>query len=672
MEKKADRFKIVGAACVLGLGVALAGCSSGGDDAVATLTNTDGETLSSVTSGLSLPSEISAVPTSSTAASSLSSALRQLASATTDLAATSDYAEAKGSKYIHEPVLDRFEIIEEVLAAINQTNYADASNINNGPYKSMVSMEDKQDGVDIKSLEPWIVDSRMIVEDGVDVNRVLCWIEETENTPEGPETQLIKAEMKVYQAATIAANGEILDYGKWALNVKFDEAGDNFFVATCEPSADGGSTIKVNEFEQWGDEEHTMQGVLYRAGATGYGKMLFTDWESVDWSECGQDCVPTNSTALYAYNADYLGVQKNTDDAIYKDRNTTYEMTHRYGLFYDENPPAGVTAGDDVKKHTQFGFPLVYTDEAGGKYYAYYGAWQGRHQLWGGPEGETIPAGTTVTKETWGSETEAVSYTVAPAMNGSFTKRTYVDAALADIQNVPVETWLDKHLDLTYASGWKQCINSWYDNSNGNCYYFDGSLKGAAETYDPAANAADLTVAEGDRKWVNINSWDGSSNTEYVYLAAADGIVNFTTAGFYAATWGMEGMEPVANADVMVPVDTDQMHISMGGSIYIAYTGTGTTGWVQKELLDFDERNWQPVFGDNDTEFNPDMGREYYMNTNGVNYVVKRKDDSGTAANDYDVLLEVQGTANPANCTATDCTDILQECDFDDTLDYGC
>jgi len=98
----------------------------------------------------------------------------------------------------------------------------------------------------------------------------------------------------------------------------------------------------------------------------------------------------------------------------------------------------------------------------------------------------------------------------------------------------------------------------------------------------------------------------------------------------------------------------------MGGSIYIAYTGqfAGTTGWVQKELTSFDNQNWRPVFGTNDTPFTPELGREYYMNSNGVNYVVKRK-AIDNVANSYDVLLEVQTTANPANCTASDCSKIL-------------
>ena len=651
----------------------MTGCSSGGSSTPAatttTTTNDDGETLSSLTTGYAVPSDISAVPEDTSESASFLSRISALASAVADLPADSDYAQAKGAKYIEEPVLDQFEIVEEVLDAISQTKYADSGNVNQGPYKAMIAWTDERDGKEIKTLEPWIVDSRMIVEDDQDVNRVLAWIEE--NTPEGE--MLVKAEFKIYEAATIGDDGKIADYGKWDLNVSFNDSGTDFFAATSTPNPDGGSIISVSEQMDFGEGgSESLKGVLYWDKSTGYGKVSYPDWQSCsEWP-----CTPTTAEAKYAYNSGYLGVQKNSDATKYKDRSSKVSMTHRYGLFYDENPPTtgpsgkAVDSGDNVLEHNSFGFPVTYTDTSGYRMFAYYGAWQGRHELWGDESG--VPASTTVTKESWG-DADPETYTIADVIKGSFTKRTYVDADLTDIKDIPVETWIDKGYDMFYNAGiseWQYCQDGWIDwcpsDGSGGCNppeckdFATGVTKVMSDftAYDT------LIVGENDRKWVNINNCDDSGCTDYVYLAADDNNVTWSSAGFYEAKWGQDGnMVSVTDATRYNPLDRDNMWVSIGGSIYIAYNAdfagvTTTTGWVQKELVSFDEREWKPVFGENDSPFSPQMGREYYMNSNGVNYVVKRIDQND-APEDYQVLLEIQKTANPVNCTATDCSEIV-------------
>jgi hypothetical protein len=70
---------------------------------------------------------------------------------------------------------------------------------------------------------------------------------------------------------------------------------------------------------------------------------------------------------------------------------------------------------------------------------------------------------------------------------------------------------------------------------------------------------------------------------------------------------------------------------------------------VQKKLQSFDTDTWTPTFVSNgDIEFVPEQGREYYINSNGVNYVVRCIAAAG-AASDYQVQLELQSTANPSN-----------------------
>ena len=200
-------------------------------------------------SGFAVPSEISAVPPAGGAGGalvgslnrSLSSSLRALSRAAGDPG--TDYSQATTTKYVEEHALEQFEILEQVMKAIDQTHYSDAENIGAGPYKSMVAWEEEMNGIDVKQLEPWIVQSDQILENGQFVLRARAWIEEQE----AGETTLVKAEFKVYEPATQAADGSYSDYGVWTLNVKFDDAGTDFFAASASVGANEEAVLKVHE-----------------------------------------------------------------------------------------------------------------------------------------------------------------------------------------------------------------------------------------------------------------------------------------------------------------------------------------------------------------------------------------------------------------------------------------
>ncbi len=656
--------KFVVSAVSAAVALALSGCGGGGSTTATSTTNTDGETISTVTSGFSLPTEISAVPadTSNVSSSmrSLGGAVRQMARAATDLAADTDYNRVQTKKFVEERALEQFEIIEEVLSAVAQTNYADEANVNAGPYTAMVAWTDDQDGREVKTLEPWVVDSRMIVTNGVDVNRVLAWIEEPDYDNPG-ETALVKAEFLITQAATTNADGSFADYGVWDLNVSFNDSVENYFAASSTIDSDGVNTIKVHE-KGMGDFGSEMKGILVRSGTSGFGKVSYPDWESC-WAGgdngCSENSPPPVKEAQYAYNADYLAVDDDTtngtNDSIYKDRDpaNSVEMTHRYGLFYDETPSAdGVAAGDDVEKHTSFGFPVALSAGGVGQH-AYYGAWQGRHELWSGNE-NGITAGTTVSRDDRGPNSTAETYVVSEKFNGTLTKRTLVDGALADIQNIPVETFINKNYDLRWdntAGAWKFCegYQDWQSNPPTCRDFADDSVKVVSNFTDFDS----LVVAEGDRKHVNIGRWTGSSNVEYMYLNAAPATNGgfFTVAGFYPATFNQQGggMTPTGDG-VYTPTDGDNLWVNVGGSIYIEFNGTT---WVQKTLTNFDQQTWTPTFDDSgDIAFQPELGREYYINNQGASFVVKRIDTTGNAADDYEVKIELQSAANPVNASS--------------------
>lgn len=654
----------------------LTACGGGGGSSVTNNTNSDGEVLSSLSTGYALPTEISAVPADNSGnaaqlARGLTSRLHALASAVSDLPAASDYSKASTRKFVEERSLEQFDIIEQVMSALAQTNYADQANINAGPYKAMIAWEDEQNGVSVKQLQPWVVESRMIVINGQDVNRLLAWIEEND----GGQVKLIKAEFKVYSPATQKADGSYANYGEWDLNVKFDDSGSDFFAATAR-IVNGQTVLKINESQQREEQGQLMtfstKAVMHRSGAQGYGKVQYPDMNCN-----GGSCQQTTNTVNYAYNGDYLALQKiegtSAGQVVFKDRNAKTEFARRYGLFY-ANDGEGIAAGDDVQKHKAFGFPVRYTDENGATQHAYYGAWQGRHQLWanGGSVPLTINGNPTVlTREDRGPNQAAQTFTVSAPFAGTLTKRRLVAGEFSDIQNIAVETFVSKHFDLRWdASGggaWKYCTG-----------YID--FNGSPTCKDPGDNSdigfstfgdyASLVMSENDRKQVNIGRWDNVNNMpkDYVYLAAdPNNLSGYSGTGFYEAHRDNMGrLTPVNPAQKLVPVDGDNLGVNIGGSVYIQYTGdydgatdasngtVTTTGWVQKQLASFDQQTWTASFIEGgDSEFTPEPGRDYYIHSNGTNFVVKRKNaNSSIVAGDYEVWIELQTAANPVNFTS--------------------
>ena len=363
--------------------------------------------------------------------------------AVADLPSTSDYKQTNTSKYVEEHALAQFDIIDQVMKALAQTHYNEAANQTGVAYKAMVAWEDEKNGISIKTLEPWVITSELVTglrPDGTtgELNKVHAWIDEADNSSGAAAgaKRTIRAEFKIYTGATFDTDGSVLSNGEWDLNVAFGDNATKFFAASSRNVA-GTPELKINMNEG----QHFSRAVLYRSGASGYGKVEYPDYSSCT----SPSCTPTMGVAAYAYNADYLAVKNNATPVEYKDRASKVEMTHRYGLFYAAaNSAAGIAAGDDLEKHKSFGFPVSYADSNGLTQHAFYGAWQGRHQLWG-PNGGAVPAGTTVTREDFGANTTPVTYTVSATFNGTLTKRTLVAGSISDILVIPVETSIKKH-----------------------------------------------------------------------------------------------------------------------------------------------------------------------------------------------------------------------------------
>ena len=103
--------------------------------------------------------------------------------------------------------------------------------------------------------------------------------------------------------------------------------------------------------------------------------------------------------------------------------------------------------------------------------------------------------------------------------------------------------------------------------------------------------------------------------------------------------------QPTCNGTLLTLVDYGQLWVNVGGPIYISFNGST---FVRKTVVSFDQQTNTATFDPNgDTAYTLELDREYYINTPGVNYIVKR-----TGATSYDVKTELQSAANPVNASA--------------------
>lgn len=567
------------ALCGLGSLALVLACGGGGGSSTDGGNGGGGGGTPSRTTGFDLPTEISAV-----AAKSGAGSVVELPSAGPTDPGT-DYSNAKTVRFVAEHSVNQFEIIQTILNALGQTHYAEQGNVGTGPYKCIVAWQENDKGTESKVLQTWVVDSAIVSEGGKDVNRVRVWIDD--------QGRLIKAEFKITASATKRTDGTYQDYGAWGLNAKLSQDGLNYFASRAAVGGGGEALVGMNMAESHEQQSFSMKAFMSRGSLTGYGKVLFPDWTPQG---------PIQATVAYAYNAAQLRV-KDAQQDLYKDRTTPVEITHRYGMF------DGVT-GADVLKTNSFGFPVTFTlnSQQG---WGYYGAWQGRHQLWSGPGGQGLPDGTVVTRMDRGNVQE--QYKTA-SFTGTFTRRALLAAPIDDLLNIPVETWVNSNFELQW---------------NGSQWLKDG-----------VAFTDLASLVAQPRKWVGLFRWDPQLNQpkEYVYLQGQ---------GFFEATRDPNTGQPVSTGVAYNPATNDRLWVNLGGSIYIEWKGA-TIQWVQKKLTAFDERTWTPTFDPaGDQPFTLELNRQYYINKRGGNYVVAR-----TGEGAYDVKIELQTAANPVNAAS--------------------
>lgn len=583
---------------------------------------TGSDTTLVAASSYAMPNEISAVPTSSAAQSSLAaplsfkSALKGLTKAATDTG--TDYSNAVTRTFVEERTLEQFSILEKVMSAVEQTHFT--AEPGNGPFKAVVAFEEEQSKVDTKALQTWIAQADWVDASGTVVAdqassaalRLRAWIEE--------RGEIIRAQFLITTPAERNDDGSYAHYGEWTLNVKCGDSANDWFAASSVISGDDNIITVHERFEDnfpGGDlsaiAEPTVEtmAMMHRSATSGYGKVSYPDYDAMFAPGAALTTIPVKGAA-YAYDGTYVAIKVGDEATTFKNRTLVVRMTHRYGVF-------NADTGANVVKSKSFGFPVSN---------GYYGSWQGRHQLWMG-EHSQVSEGTAVTRVDL-PPGEEESYVVGPTFNGTLAKRTYINATLDDIKNIPVEIWLNDVYQLIYSAGaWHECFE--IDFMTGECA--PGQLS------DSTFDFTGLSVGENDtKKNVWIEGFNQNTMTsEHFVVVAGDGLYKAQQQDTQS------GPRLVSTGVPINPVNVPALFVSIGGSIYVEYKGEAE-GWVEKELDSFDTFRWNPNFNDaGDKAFTLPEDRQLYVNMEGANYVINRSGNTVT------VQLEIQTVANPVN-----------------------
>jgi hypothetical protein len=557
------------------------------------------------TAGIAVPREISALPASSTSTGSSALHLRQALSSRQALSADSDYSTARTYKFVDEQALSQFNILNTIFKAIGQTHYDDAANVGAGPYGAMVSWEEDKGDSNSKSIVNWVVQSDMVGGENV----LHVWM----MMPMGEDgsLHLIRVKMTISEPPTQNADGSYADYGIWRIDAAMEGGGS--FAAEASRDADGLSVIAIRDSADRPDK--ATLGVLHKSATTGYGKVSFPDWNDPQCMDGGCDGAnpPPSLVVAYRYDADAVALKKGNADPIYKDRTHYVDFVQRYGL-YDAD-------GNDVTKSHSFGFPVQYADSTG-NHFAYYGAWQGRHQLWA--NGQAVPAGTTVVRQTWGSGAGTETYTVSPVFTGILVKRTLVPADIADLQGIILRTGQNESFQLMYqGNAWTACYDPQWDGGP------QPTCAGGSEDF--TSHLADLQSRPDMDENVWINACEPMSGC--FPLVYQDGT-------FYKASQSDMG-PPTATTEVWSPVDGANCWVNINRPAFIFWNGSR---WMEKVPTALDQYH-NPIFdGSAPVPFDFPQNQEQYLNDQGTNYVIKTTDGVN-----YAVQVEQQEVANPGN-----------------------
>jgi len=478
----------------VGLAVMLSACGGSGGGGTTTTTTGGGAGASGGTgSALAVAETVSVVSSgtdSLTTASvdgvpALTADFR--ASAVSALAASSDYKSDPQNIYVEERSASVFSEVNNILCMIGQTKYDEM--VNKGDYKAQIDEKKckNQDSASGNSsgggsngggssgasnaptYKTWIVNSYRA--DSTSDHIVSIWVHESDGPASG-FGQVIYVRSVITASAT-----DKPPYGLFTMNfIGYPQDKTTNVVDTTKPimkgflsaSEDTNGKISLN----WGMKDSgNFAGMSIEELAILYKNSDGTGSGTVKFSEDGGSFQgATSSTKKFDITFDsseFLRTELDTttDSPVSGGatclNRTSFESTAwRYGLYYDETPPTGKTAGARVNVGLT-GFPIKYNDRTDD-----YSGWVGMWGLWL-PGDPTVADGATVTRQYFdGTADEDYTYNV---IRGKLQKHTASTISLVNLKKIPLQIWDNTNnvnVEVHY-DGTNFVKDKYFDNSKG-------------------------------------------------------------------------------------------------------------------------------------------------------------------------------------------------------------
>ena len=592
--------------------------------------------------GIALPREVSAIASTAatTAARSLvAGSVASRGSSLSTFAADSDYAQAGVTRYIYEKGLDQFGILDRFFRAVGQTRHDDPAVVGKGPYLANVSWTEMQSGLQVKMLVQWQVDSRVVVENGLPVNKVQVWMPWE---PAPGEVTWFRVQVNILEAPRMNLDGEsYADYGKWSLVIAMAPGGGSYLAASADRDAAGISTIRIHQGSPGpgsGAPAYDMRGILRRSGAAGAGRIIYPDAECTGHGAF-QTCVPRVNEVTYVYDASTMTLRNGSDPPVTKDRTHVLNHVSEYGVF-------DAMTGARVRQRS--GFQVLYRDAQDAQQVGVYQAWKGEHQIWtADPLGRGLPEGTAVTRLDAVPGGPTPAYTVSRRHAGILSRVDRIAATLEDLEGLPAGIYMEEAFRLLQdgSGGW--CTKEWAPPPT------PGAVVDPARSSCSTADASPITDDDLAARLMPEPTWSLATATYEDPVLHEERTVVWAPAGawgprgFYRATVASDShpwaVMSVPHEQLVLPdARIEELRVSFRHRLFLSWNGTG---WVRKEVAAFDQATWFPTFAtaDHDVPYVLEPGRDHALRDLGATYVVRRTDTG------HDVWIEKSLVVNPAN-----------------------
>lgn len=385
---------------------ALAGCSGGG-----------GGTGS--VSGLAIPAQINIIDSSSGTGGV------RLPHGTLGSTLT-DYQRDPTQLWVRDESMGPLNIINEILCALDQTNYDDPSVINQGPYIALVDCFEKgsaQSGDRAnKQFEEWVVDSSRASDSAPQI--VKLWIKNDEDMGDGPVSGYIYVRVVIRSAPSAALPyGDFTLYFKMLPDTEAPTSTATLFQGYLTTVARSDGKAEFAFYNSHGDVDAGVpsSGYAMRERARMVGDPTSRAGRAYTERRFLTPLHSEQAEYQVQYNSDYVARRDANNTITVLDRNNFDTYVWRYGVYDD-------TTGARIKRFG--GFPVETEGGARG--------WADLNGIWF-PQHVTLANGQTLLRRSF-SSSATTSYT-AVVVAGRLEKRSRSTITLGDIVNEEVEGW---------------------------------------------------------------------------------------------------------------------------------------------------------------------------------------------------------------------------------------